>query len=116
MNKSLIVALVATALFPAAAQAHPKMLSATPAAGSVGSAPAKIELRFSEGLVPAFAKVDLLAVKPAAKIPLAIKVSGGKTVVATPARPLAPGAYTLTYHVTSVDTHRVQASYAFTIR
>ena len=117
MRKAHLVAILAAAFGVAAAQAHPKLLSATPAANSTVAAPGKIALHFSEGLIPAFASIDLVEKKGAAKIAVKTSVSGGgKTLTGEPAKPLASGSYHLTYHVTSVDTHRVQASYDFTVR
>ena len=49
------------ALFAAApAIAHPKLISATPAANAVVASPAKLQLTFSEGLVAKFSGVDLV--------------------------------------------------------
>ncbi len=47
-----LVALAASALISAAASAHHKLLTASPAAKSTVMAPARIELRFSERLMP----------------------------------------------------------------
>lgn len=117
MRKALVVAIVTAAFGITAASAHPKLVSASPAANSLGAAPGKIEMHFSEGLIPAFASIDLVEKKGAAKIAVKTSVSGGgKILTGVPAKALAPGAYRLTYHVTSVDTHRVQAGYDFTVR
>src|SRR3546814_10106663 len=42
------------------AQAHPKLLSSTPAEGAEGAAPAKIELHFSENLMTKFSGAKLV--------------------------------------------------------
>jgi methionine-rich copper-binding protein CopC len=117
MRKALIVAIVAASFGVTAASAHPRLLSASPAANSAVAAPGKIEMHFSEGLIPAFASIDLLEKKSSAKVAVKTSVSGGgKILTGVPAKPLTPGEWHLTYHVTSVDTHRVQASYDFTVR
>lgn len=117
MRKAPIVAILAAAFGITAASAHPKLLSASPAANAVVAAPGKIEMRFSEGLIPAFASIDLVDKKTSAKVAVKTSVSGGgKVLTGVPAKPLAAGAWHLTYHVTSVDTHRVQAGYDFTVR
>jgi methionine-rich copper-binding protein CopC len=117
MRKAPVVAILAAAFGITAASAHPKLLSASPAANSAAAAPGKIEMHFSEGLIPAFVSIDLVEKKTSAKIAVKTSVSGGgKVLTGIPAKPLRAGPYHLTYHVTSVDTHRVQASYDFTVR
>ncbi|WP_404711347.1 copper homeostasis periplasmic binding protein CopC [Sphingomonas sp. MMS24-J13] len=117
MRKAYIAAMLVASSAVTAAEAHPKLLSASPAANSAVAAPGKIEMHFSEGLIPAFASIDLVEKKTSAKVAVKTNVSGGgKTLTGVPARPLTPGAYHLTYRVTSVDTHRIQASYDFTVR
>jgi methionine-rich copper-binding protein CopC len=117
MRRAFIVAIVTAAFGITAASAHPKLLSALPAANSAVATPGKIEMHFSEGLIPAFASIDLVEKKTSARIAVKTSVSGGgKILTGVPAKRLAPGAYHLTYRVTSVDTHRVQAGYDFTVR
>lgn len=107
-----------------AAQAHAKLTSANPAANAVAKAPARIELRFSEKLVPSFSGIDLaMTSMPGMKMSGPEKVAvksnvadDGKTLVGTLARPLAPGTYRLDYHVVSADTHRIKAGYSFSVR
>ncbi len=48
------VALSSSLLLSAVAQAHPKLLSSTPAEGESGPAPAKIELHFPKTWLPSF--------------------------------------------------------------
>lgn len=112
------IAVIAIGLATTPAMAHPKLLSASPAADASDSAAAKeIKLSFSEGVIAKLSGVEL-------------KDEGGKTVstgvpvtdpkdqkqliVPLPA-PLAPGRYTVNWHAVSEDTHRVKGQYSLMI-
>ncbi|MGW8142632.1 copper homeostasis periplasmic binding protein CopC [Sphingomonas melonis] len=106
-----------------AAQAHPKLVTASPAANATVAKPARIELRFSEKLMPKFSGADLMmtghggATHAPMKITATAAVAGnGSTLVLTPKAPLAPGRYTVTWHVVSSDTHRVAGNYTFAVK
>jgi hypothetical protein len=99
-----------------AAPAHPHLLSASPAPNAIVARPARLELHFSERLVPRFSHVELL---PAggAPLPMASAVAGdGMGLILTPRAPLAPGVYRVDWHAVSVDTHHLDGSYAFRVR
>lgn len=59
--RRLFITTAAAALFFAGgvANAHPKLVSSSPAANAAVATPEKISLQFSEKLVPAFSKADL---------------------------------------------------------
>ena len=61
LMRRLFITTAAAALFFAGgvANAHPKLVSASPAANAAVATPEKISLQFSEKLVPAFSKADL---------------------------------------------------------
>lgn len=101
--------------------AHPKLLSVTPAANATVAAPAHINLRFSEKLMPAFSKAELtMAAMPgmgAMKMASATAVAGdGKMLVVTPKARLARGRYIVGWRVVSSDTHKVAGRYAFAVK
>ena len=103
------------------ANAHPKLLSVTPAANAAVAAPAHIDLRFSEKLMPAFSKADLaMAAMPgmgAMKMASATAVAAdGKTLVVTPKARLGRGRYIIDWHVVSTDTHKVAGRTAFAVK
>ncbi|MEG3126049.1 copper homeostasis periplasmic binding protein CopC [Sphingomonas sp. GB1N7] len=117
----LLAAAIASVAFAGAAQAHPKLLSATPAANATVAKPARIELHFSEKLMPAFSKADVtMAAMPgmaAMKMASAVAVSpDGRTLVITPKAPLPMGRYSVSWTVVSTDTHKVAGSYAFAVK
>ena len=108
-----------------AAQAHPKLVSATPAANATVARTAKIELHFSEALVSQFSGVDLVMTDmPGMKMNSPMKMNGvavavgpdGKTLVATLKTPLPAGSYKLDWHAVSADTHRINGSYTFQVK
>lgn len=110
-------------LMSALAQAHPKLVSSTPAEGSEGAAPAKIELHFSENLVTQFsgAKLAMTAMPGMEHAPMAVKaaVSSGsdpKTMVITPASPLTAGTYKVDWRAVSSDTHPITGSVTFKVK
>ncbi|GBH32826.1 MULTISPECIES: copper homeostasis periplasmic binding protein CopC [Alphaproteobacteria] len=118
------VAMAASVLTATAAQAHPKLNAATPAANAVVAAPTRIQLVFSEALVAQFSGLDLTMTEMPGMKMAPMKMNGvkatvgadGKTLVATLAKPLPVGTYKVDYHVVSADTHRIQGSYTFKVQ
>lgn len=121
---SFVVALVVATLTATPVLAHPKLISATPAANAVVAAPARLQLSFSENLVAQFSgaelsMTDMPGMKMSAPMKMALKASvapEGKTLILALAKPLPRGTYKLDWHVVSSDTHRVQGSYAFKVK
>ncbi|TVV74254.1 copper homeostasis periplasmic binding protein CopC [Sphingomonas solaris] len=124
MFARITTALFVAALATAPALAHPKLASALPAADSAGPAPAKIQLKFTEKLVPQFSTADLMMTGMpgmAAHQPMKVKQTtmvapDGLTLVTTPTRPLPAGTYKLSYKVVSADTHKIDGGYSFTVK
>ena len=117
------VALSSRLLLSAVAQAHPKLLSSTPAEGESGQAPAKIELHFSENLVTQFsgAKLIMTDMPGMPNSPMGVKasVAGGgdpKTMVVTPASPLTTGTYKVEWRAVSSDTHPITGAVTFKVK
>jgi methionine-rich copper-binding protein CopC len=107
-----------------AAFAHPKLLSSTPAENAEVSAPERIELHFSENLVPQFSAASLVmtgmpGMAGHSPMKMAIKVSGAsdpKTMVITPTQPLTAGTYRVNWRAVSTDTHSVTGSLPFSVK
>ena len=106
-----------------AAQAHPKLVSASPAANATAAKPGRVALRFSEKLMPKFSGADLVMTGHggASHVPMKVTATAavagdGSTLVLTPKAPLVPGRYTVAWHVVSSDTHRVAGNYAFAVK
>jgi len=106
-----------TATTPAHAHAHLKR--ADPAVGSeVSPGPTQLRLNFSEGVELAFSQVEIALdngekVAPAAVV---LDPNDPKTILVTLKGPLRPGHYNVAWHVVSVDTHKTQGHYDFTVK
>ena len=117
------VALSSSLLLSAVAQAHPKLLSSTPAEGESGPAPAKIELHFSENLVTQFSGAKLVMTEMPgmshSPMPMKASVAGGndpKTMVITPSSPLTTGTYKVEWRAVSSDTHPITGAVTFKVK
>lgn len=103
---------------PLYALAHPKLMSAVPAANShVRAVPATIRLTFQEALEPALSRITMVhagmhAVTLGA---VAADSADNKTLVAALRTPMGTGVYTVTWQVAGADGHPVRGSYAFTV-
>jgi len=118
------VALSAGLLVSGLAQAHPKLLSSTPAEGAEGPAPSKIELHFSENLMTKFSGAKLLMTEMPgmaahSPMPMPAKVSGSddpKTMVITPNTQLPAGTYQVQWRAVSSDTHPITGNVTFKVK
>src|ERR1700676_2557381 len=107
-------ALLAISLLATSAYAHPKLVSASPAADvSSRVSPTQIKLNFSEGVIAKFSGVEIKN-ESGKTILTGIPVTDPKDqkqlVVSLPG-PLMAGHYTVTWHAVSEDTHRVKGEY-----
>jgi len=113
-----IVAFAALAAAPAA-DAHPLLRAASPAANAVlTSSPPEIRITFSEGLVPAFSGIELkdAAGKSVAIGPAALDRKDKKTLAARVKVRLGAGTYTVNWRAVGDDTHHVAGHYAFQMK
>ena len=99
------------------AAAHAFLDHASPAVGSaMPTAPPRVTIWFTQNLEPAFSsitvtnaagqRVDLGNVQVPPGHPDQLQVG---------VRPLAPGTYTVSWHVVSVDTHPTQGTFTFQV-
>jgi methionine-rich copper-binding protein CopC len=106
----------------AAALAHPKLLSSTPAEGAMGEAPQKIELEFSENLVKQFSGATLTmtempGMQGTMKTPASVSSSADpKVMVITPTQPLSTGTYRVDWRAVSSDTHPITGNFSFKVK
>jgi len=113
-----LAASLAFALAATAAYAHAQLEKATPAVGSTVAPPAEIRLKFSEGVEPRFSGVALSA-EGGAAVPLgapSVDPADNSVLIVKVGKTLAPGVYTVTWHAVSVDTHKTQGSFDFTVK
>ncbi|MCJ8205862.1 copper homeostasis periplasmic binding protein CopC [Pseudomonas sp. RGM2987] len=125
IKKAVIAVALSTGLIACGlAQAHPKLLSSTPAEGADATAPAKIELHFSENLMTKFSGAKLLMTEMPgmaahSPMPMPAKVSGSddpKTMVITPNTPLTAGTYQVQWRAVSSDTHPITGNVTFKVK
>jgi len=105
-------------LLGVAAGAHAFLTRAVPPAGAiVPDAPREVRLTFSEGIEPAFSRIELATAdgQPVGTAPATVDPRDNtQLVVALP--PLVPGRYRVKWRVVSVDTHPTEGDYTFEIR
>lgn len=119
-----LIPVLALASLATPALAHPKLVSATPAAGSSVAPTNHIDLKFSEKLIAQFSSATLemtgmpgMATHAPMKMKVATAVSAdGLTLSVTLPKPLPKGTYKLSYNIVSADTHRIEDGYSFTVR
>ena len=96
-----------------AAQAHAQLDHAVPAVGSaVASSPGQVTLYFTESLEPKFSGGEVSNAS-GARVDRGTNVSG--KVMRLSVGALLPGTYSVKWHVLSVDTHKTQGSFSFSV-
>jgi len=111
-----IAAALAVGLLPLAAQAHAMLDHASPRVGStIASAPKELLLWFTEKLEPAFSTAEVRNAQGAVVSGKAQADRSDGTELRVPLKALPPGTYTVTWRVLSVDTHRTQGSFTFSV-
>jgi len=100
------------------ALAHAMLDKAEPSAGSTVAAAGQVRLSFTEALEPHFSTITLTtkAGAPVAAPKAVPDPADAKALILTPAAPLAPGAYHVAWAVVSVDTHKTQGGFDFTVQ
>lgn len=97
--------------------AHAFLERASPPVGSeVSAAPSELSITFTEGVEPLFSTIEVDGANGAAIAtgkPHVASDSDRRLVLELPK--LLPGTYTVIWHVTSVDTHKTEGRYTFTI-
>jgi hypothetical protein len=116
----LVAGVLAASLSPAVisrAFAHAHLRSADPAAGStVTAAPADLTCNFTEALEPKFSQLEVRDASGkrvnAGDMHLA-PGNGRQMLIGLPK--LVAGVYTVIWHATSVDTHKTEGRFTFTV-
>jgi copper resistance protein C len=119
MVNYLLGTLVAIALaLPAVpAQAHAFLDHSSPAVGStVATAPATVTIWYTEDLEPAFSSMTVTnAAGQRVDLGNPHVPPGHPDELQVGLKPLPPGTYHVSWHVVSVDTHRTQGTFGFTV-
>jgi len=118
VRRALVPALAVMAWAHAgAAAAHAFLEHAIPAVGStVRTAPARVSLRFTQRLEPAFSKLEVRDAdgKRVDRQDAALASGDATTLTASLPR-LPPGSYVVKWRVLSVDTHVTEGDYTFQV-
>ncbi len=118
MMRLAILLVLAMWTMASPASAHALLERALPSVGSeITGPPRQIVLTFTEGVEPLFSTIELHgaggSVVPTSKPQSA---SGNNRQLAIDLPALPGGEYMVIWHATSVDTHKTEGSYRFTIR
>lgn len=104
-------------LLAPSAWAHAFLARASPPVGSqLPAAPAALTLSFTEAVEPLFCTIELLNPAGAAvSVPAPSVPADNPQALVVRLPKLGPGTYTVVWHVTSVDTHKTEGRFQFTI-
>lgn len=99
--------------------AHAHLQSQLPAADSTVASAKELRLTFSEGVEEKFTKISITSTVGGKTEVEAATISTDpadkKILIVTPTAPLAAGRYKVEWHAVSVDTHKSEGSYSFTV-
>src|SRR5215471_9030031 len=110
-SSAILVFFVSVVGLSTAAGAHAMLDHASPAVGStVGSSPGQVTLYFTQALEPKFSGAEVRNAS-GARVDKGKSISGNVMRISVGALPA--GAYTVSWHVLSVDTHTTQGSFGF---
>ncbi len=115
--KEILIAAAIACLVNHAAFAHAFLDRASPAVGSeVSGSPPALVLTYTEPVEPLFSTVQVTDASGA-------RVDEGKPttpedgrILVVKLKTLSPGTYTVVWHVTSVDTHKTEGHFTFSVR
>jgi methionine-rich copper-binding protein CopC len=101
----------------APAFAHAFLERASPPVGSeIAVSPPEVSITFTEGVEPLFSTIEVHGPNGAAVSAGTPHVAPDNNRVLSVQLPkLTPGTYTVSWHVTSVDTHKTEGNFQFTV-
>jgi hypothetical protein len=104
-------------LLAGAAQAHAYLQHASPASGAqVATAPPSLTLTFTQGVNVRFSAVVVRNGQGAEVDKGDLHAApGNQKRLIIGLQPLKPGSYTVRWNVTSVDTHKTEGTFIFTV-
>ena len=113
-----LLSLSASLLFGIAeAEAHASLVKSEPAKNFSGAAPQTIMLHFDDELVPKVSTFKVTDIDGHAVAVTAVDTKDSKALAATPAKPLAPGLYTVAWTAASTeDGHKMTGTFSFTVK
>jgi methionine-rich copper-binding protein CopC len=116
VSRLVLASLIPAAVLMAAgsqAHAHAALTQASPRVGStVAASPTEVRMWFSEALEPAFSGAAIVDQSEAKAV---VDPNDRKELVIPVVRPLPPGRYQVKWAVVSVDGHRTEGDFRFTV-
>jgi len=112
-------AVIVAGLMSQQAFAHAHLKTETPSADTtLKASPTELSLGFSEGIEPSFSKVTLSGPnkKAVATGALALAANDNTQAIVPLTTPLSAGKYTVSWNVVSVDGHKTEGQYSFTVQ
>ncbi len=120
LKKTIVTtAVLSTIILSQHALAHAHLASAIPGDKAVISeSPESLTLTFTEGVESSFSGVDIMTMSGSAVTTgkTTIDSNDNKIVHVALSAPLKAGEYMVDWHVLSVDGHKTQGSYTFTMK
>ena len=97
--------------------AHAFLEKADPPVGSeIANSPPRVSITFTEGVEPLFSTIEVQGANGSAVAVGKPQVAPDNDKVLSVVVPkLPPGTYTVNWHVTSVDTHKTEGNFQFTV-
>lgn len=115
MSGRFVLAFAAIACSPTPGLAHAFLQRAAPgAAAKLSVAPKRVVLTFSEKLEPAFSGVAVTDRSGRNVVSAPVEIAGNS--ITAMLGPLKAGNYRVMWHAVSVDTHRTEGGYTFTVK
>ena len=115
-NVSILAFIALLCATPTLAQAHAFLDHASPRVGStVNPAPKEMVLWFTQKLEPAFSSIEVRNEQGASMTAGKATVGGDRTQLRVSLKALPPGNYKVLWRVLSVDTHRTQGDFNFSV-
>jgi hypothetical protein len=117
--RSQLIAAIGLSMISTAALAHALLQKAEPpVGGTVTASPSEISIQFSEGVEPSFSGITL-ATNDGAAVPTGkptVDPQNQSVLTVNVAKKLDPGIYKVDWHAVSVDTHRTEGSFTFSVQ
>jgi methionine-rich copper-binding protein CopC len=112
--RSRLLAATLSVAATAPAFAHAMLEHAVPSAGAVlHASPKSVVLSYSEPLEPSLSTVAVTDAQ--GRDAAAAKSTASGTTMSVALKPLKPGTYRVRWHALSIDTHRTEGAFAFTV-
>jgi copper resistance protein C len=119
MMRSLCLSMTVVSFlaFDENAEAHAFLLKSEPVVGATVTAPKSVRLEFSEGVELRFSGIELDDASSNAIPKVTVHYGGNdRKFLFADLPPLPPGTYRVKWHVVSVDTHRTEGDFSFTVK